>query len=70
MLALAVGDVGHLLATGSVLGWSAVLDVRRWSWVTVGNLAVTAGLLGARVAFLVGWLGTRRERGRGMGKRG
>ncbi|KAI9785654.1 MAG: hypothetical protein M1816_008277 [Peltula sp. TS41687] len=64
MLALAVGDVGHLCTTASVLGAKGVVDVGRWNWVTTGNLGFTVALLAARVAYLAGWLG--RDRGRGV----
>ena len=63
IVALAVGDIGHLVVTGLGLGWEGVLDIRGWNAMAWGNLGVTAGLFVTRVGYLLGLLGEDRVAG-------
>ena len=57
IVALAVGDVGHLAVTGWGMGVKGMLDVGGWSSVAWGNMGITGGLLAVRLAWLGGWFG-------------
>lgn len=63
VIALAIGDVGHLIVTGLGLGWEGFLDVRGWNDMAWGNVGVTAGLLVTRVGYLMGLFGEDRVAG-------
>ena len=63
ILALAVGDVGHLVVTGLGLGWEGLLDVGGWNDMAWGNLGVTTGLFVTRVGYLMGLFGEDRVAG-------
>ena len=63
VIALAIGDVGHLIVTGLGLGWVGLLDMRGWNDMAWGNVGVTAGLLVTRAAYLMGLFGEDRVAG-------
>lgn len=57
LVALAIADVGHIYATGLVLGWDATLDVVGWNYMTWGNVGVTFFLFVNRLFYFVGFFG-------------
>ncbi|KAI9675029.1 MAG: hypothetical protein M1817_001435 [Caeruleum heppii] len=57
LIALALGDVGHLAVTYSVLGRERYLDWRGWNAMAWGNVGVTTFLFLTRLAYLLGLLG-------------
>jgi hypothetical protein len=57
IIALALGDIGHLYFTYHGMGWDRYVDAKSWNAVAIGNIGVTAGLLLFRVAYLTGLLG-------------
>lgn len=57
LIALAIGDVGHIYATYVTMGASGFRDVATWSPVAWGNIAVTGFLLVNRIAYLLGVFG-------------
>lgn len=44
LIALAIGDVGHLYVTSAVLGLERFIDVRQWNAMAWGNIGVTVSL--------------------------
>ena len=60
VVALAIGDVGHVLITGWVLGLSRSLKVTEWNGMTWGNIGVTIFLFATRMAYLTGLFGSDR----------
>lgn len=63
VIALAIGDVGHLIVTGLGLGWDGLVNVRGWNDMAWGNVGVTAGLFATRAAYLMGLFGEDRVAG-------
>lgn len=61
LIALAIGDVGHIYATYVAMGPSGFWDVATWSPVAWGNIAVTGFLLMNRIAYLLGMFGYARD---------
>ena len=63
IIVLAIGDIGHLATTGSVIGWEGVKNFAGWNEVTWGNIGATVFLFVTRVAYLSGLLGANRVPG-------
>ena len=61
LIALAVGDVGHLAVTGWSMGVKGVMNVGGWSSVAWGNIGITVGLLMVRLAWLGNWFQERED---------
>ncbi len=59
LVALALGDIGHLWVTYSILGPEVYWDVRRWNWMTCGNVGVTVSLIFIYCLYV--WLWARRS---------
>ena len=57
LLACAIGDVGHLLATYHVIGHANFVSVHHWNKVAWGNIGVTAFLLLVRLLYFTGFFG-------------
>ena len=57
LLACALGDVGHLLATYHVIGHANFVDVRHWNGLAWGNIGVTTFLLLVRLLYFIGVFG-------------
>ena len=64
LLACAIGDVGHLLATYHVIGHANFVSVHHWNAVAWGNIGVTAFLLLVRLLYFVGVFGNDKAVGR------
>lgn len=62
LLACAIGDVGHLLATYHVIGHANFVGVRDWNKVAWGNIGVTAFLLFVRLLYFIGIFGNDKAR--------
>ncbi|KAI9669151.1 MAG: hypothetical protein M1831_000743 [Alyxoria varia] len=56
-----IGDVGHLAATGALMGAESLKDVGSWTPVVWGNIGFTVLLFVVRVAYLSGLLGADGE---------
>jgi hypothetical protein len=57
MIALALGDVGHVFLTCWAIGWAATVDVKGWNTMTWGNVGATTFLLVNRIAYVLGLFG-------------
>ncbi|KAK6341910.1 hypothetical protein TWF730_001395 [Orbilia blumenaviensis] len=57
LVALLLGDIGHLTAVWWVMGSYEFFAAHRWSWFTWGNVGMTMFLALARVGTLGGLLG-------------
>lgn len=44
IIALGLGDIGHLLATYRVLGHSRYMDVMKWNAMAFGNIGITVSV--------------------------
>lgn len=64
VIALAVADIGHLVATASVVGYSHLFDVGSWNAMAWGNVGATAFLFVTRMAYLLGLFGEDRVSGK------
>jgi len=60
VVALAIADVGHLVATASVVGYGHLFDVGSWNSMAWGNVGATAFLFLTRSAYLLGLFGDDR----------
>ena len=56
-IALAIADVGHVLATYLGMGWETFADVASWNAMTWGNVGVTVFLFVNRLVYLFGGFG-------------
>ncbi|KAF2834266.1 hypothetical protein M501DRAFT_984488 [Patellaria atrata CBS 101060] len=54
LMALALGDIGHLAVTASVMGPHPFVDVYKWSLITWGNIGFTLFLLLMRASYFAG----------------
>ncbi|KAL4971775.1 hypothetical protein BDW66DRAFT_145463 [Aspergillus desertorum] len=57
LVALAIGDVGHIFVTYLAIGPEQFFDVRGWNALTWGNIGVTGFLLVNRLLYLMGVFG-------------
>ena len=64
VIALAIADIGHLVATASVVGYRHLFDVGSWNSMAWGNVGATTFLFVTRVAYLLGLLGKDRGAGK------
>lgn len=60
LLACAIADIGHLYVTYIVMGQRDFFDVQGWNQMAWGNIGITAGLLAARLSYLLGAFGQDR----------
>lgn len=68
VVALGIGDVGHIAATAAVMGWEDVVRWREWNATMWGNLGAVVVLFVVRGLYLLGWLGADRVPGERRGK--
>ncbi|KAL4991507.1 hypothetical protein BDW68DRAFT_152156 [Aspergillus falconensis] len=54
LVALAIGDVGHIYVTYLAMGPKLFFDVHRWNALTWGNIGATGFLLVNRLLYLLG----------------
>ena len=64
VVALAIADIGHLVATASVVGYGHLFDVGNWNSMAWGNVGATAFLFITRLAYLTGLFGSDRVSGK------
>jgi hypothetical protein len=64
LLALLLGDIGHLAVTYHAMGRDNFLDVANWNSMAWGNICATGVLFLARCAYFLGFLGEDREPGK------
>jgi hypothetical protein len=57
LIALALGDIGHVVFSFHGLGFDLSTDVSQWNAMAFGNIAVTAFLFVTRLAYLAGLFG-------------
>ncbi|KAF4339272.1 hypothetical protein FBEOM_6808 [Fusarium beomiforme] len=57
LVALWLGDVGHVGFSSYGLGWHKLSSPSQWNAVTWGNIAMTLFLLFTRTAYLTGFFG-------------
>ncbi|KAL6237088.1 hypothetical protein BDW75DRAFT_238710 [Aspergillus navahoensis] len=57
LVALAIGDVGHIYVTYLAMGPELFFDVRGWNALTWGNIGVTGFLFVNRLLYLLGVFG-------------
>ena len=57
LIACAVGDIGHLAAVFSVMGFQDFVDVSSWNALAWGSIGFTTFLLVCRAAYLAGLFG-------------
>ncbi|KAH7236081.1 hypothetical protein BKA59DRAFT_300038 [Fusarium tricinctum] len=57
LVALWVGDIGHLAFTSYGLGWDMSMSPLKWNATTWGNIGMTLFLFFTRTAYLTGLLG-------------
>ncbi|KAL8691927.1 MAG: hypothetical protein Q9218_002935 [Villophora microphyllina] len=60
LIACAIADVGHLWATYDGLGYANFVDIKGWSHLSWGNIAITLFLFIVRIGYLIGLLGNDR----------
>ena len=60
IIALAIGDLGHLYVTYVSMGWERYWNWTAWNANAWGKIAVTAMLFAARMAYLGGLMGQDR----------
>lgn len=54
LMALAIGDLGHVVTTARVLGWQRTKAVRKWNLMMWANFGFTGFLFINRMLFLSG----------------
>ena len=57
ILALLLGDIGHLVATYHGMGRDKFCDIANWNSMAWGNIGITGLIFLARCAYLLGLLG-------------
>lgn len=55
LIALLLGDIGHLYFTWRAVGTEIFFDPTRWNALTGGNVGATIFLLLTRILYLIGW---------------
>lgn len=61
LIALAIGDLGHVGITYYVMEHEKAIDIANWTSVTWGNIGFTAFLFFFRLAYLFGLFGQDRQ---------
>jgi NADH:ubiquinone oxidoreductase subunit 6 (subunit J) len=61
ILALLLGDIGHLAVTYHGMGRDKFCDITNWNLMAWGNIWATGVLFLARCAYLLGFMGEDRE---------
>lgn len=61
--ALLIADIGHVVATYTVMGNTAFVDIYNWNAMTWGNVGATVALFTCRSLYMLGILGKDRVSG-------
>lgn len=62
VVAMTIADLGHLYATYVPMGPDLFFDVASWSLVSWGNIGFTAFLFVNRIAYLLGFFGSKTSK--------
>ncbi|VUC33165.1 unnamed protein product [Clonostachys rosea] len=61
LLALWLGDIGHVGISLYGLGWDKAMNISEWNGTTIGNVAVTIFLFVTRSSYFLGLFGPDRQ---------
>ncbi|KAK6502270.1 hypothetical protein TWF506_002853 [Arthrobotrys conoides] len=68
LIALLLGDIGHLTAVWWMMGSYEFLSAHRWNWFTWGNVGITFLLALVRISTLMGLFGEIKPQPSTVGK--